>query len=508
MAFKTKKQSTPENDSMGAEFIRRFKANPFIFIGTIVVLIIVIIAFVLVPAIVPAAGGPAVDLSFGSYAKIPITYVPGNYFAQARESIARYQQASINDSNYFSVNYQIWRGAFEEAVIHAAVLEEMKNAGYSAPADVVDREVAQLPQFQENGRFSLTRYRQLDNTTRISLWRQVQESIAVDRYNTDIMELRVSSKEAPFIKAMASPERTFDMAAFPLSDYPDEELTAYAVANPQLFQVTHLSRITINTNEREARQILSTVQEGTQTFEDAAKTHSQDTYADRGGDLGIKLAYELATEVPDAQEREALIGLAQGAYSAIVKVPSGWAFFRAEEAPHPADIGTVLQKIRSYIMEFARGQVEDFFITQAEDLIRAVNEQGFDEALVEKGLSKKSFGPLPLNYGRVAIFTSLSSFSVPELNDAVSNENFWQTAFSTPLNTPSKPLVIGTHIVVLYPHEEGPADETNAEYIETAYASYWLSYIMDQNIRSYFMNSEKLKDQFTEAFFKYIYPLD
>ncbi|MDR3342929.1 MAG: SurA N-terminal domain-containing protein [Treponema sp.] len=510
MAFKAKKQVTQEDTSAGAEFIRRFKANPFIFIGTIVILIIVIVAFVLVPAIVPAAGGPSVDLSFGSYNKVPLTYVPGNYFAQVRENIARYQQPSVDDRNYFSVNYQIWREAFEETVVHTAILQEMNHAGYTAPVDVVDREVAQLPQFQENGRFSTARYRQLDNTTRMSLWRQVQDSIAIDRYNADMTNLRISSKEGPFIKAMASPERTFDMAAFPLSDYPDTEVIAYTLSNPGLFQVTHLSKIAINSSEREARQILATVQEGTQTFEDAARTHSQDGYAEKGGDMGIKLAYELSTEVPDATERESVIGLAKGAYSPIVKVPSGWAFFRAEDAPHPADTGdaALVAKIRVYITEFERGRMEDFFVNQADALIGLINASGFDAALAQQGLSKRHFGPLPLNYGRVALFTSLASFSVSELTDAVSNENFWQTAFSTPLNTPSKPLVIGNNVVVLYPLEETPADETNAGYIETAYSSYWLSYILDQNVHSYFLTNEKLEDRFFDAFFKYIQPLN
>jgi hypothetical protein len=136
---------------------------------------------------------------------------------------------------------------------------------------------------------------------------------------------------------MAGPVRTFDMAAFPLSSYPDTEVAAYTAANPQLFKVTHLSKITISSSEREAQQILGSVKDGTLTFEEAAQNHSQDYYADRGGDMGVKMVYELVSEAPDAQDRDAIAALAAGEFSSIVKVPAGWAFFRAEAAPYPAD---------------------------------------------------------------------------------------------------------------------------------------------------------------------------
>ncbi|MDR2028945.1 MAG: SurA N-terminal domain-containing protein [Treponema sp.] len=525
MASSGKKQPKQPDSSVKFDFIQRFKANPLIFIGTIFILVIVIVAFVLVPAIVPNVGAANLtDLTFGSYDKVPITYVPGNYFARVQENMARYMQSSISDSNYQTMYYQIWRGAFEETVVHTGILQEMKRAGYVAPAEVVDREVAQLPEFQENGRFSVSKYRALDNTARISRWRDVQESIAEEHYRNDIGNLRISSKEAAFIAAMAARERRFDMVAFPLNSYPDTEVTAYAAANPDLFRVTHLSKISVNSSEREIRQILASIQDGAMTFEDAARTHSQDPYAEKGGDMGLKMAYELTSEVPDAQERAALIALSKDAYSSIVKVPSGWAFFRAEEAPYPVNTEdtAMFDKIRAYILDFERGRMEDWLINQAREFIALVNESDFevyesdsaadkspfDTATEAKGLTKQSFGPLPLNYGGTDLFTTLASFSVDvsELTFAGSNENFWRTAFSTALLTPSEPLVIGDNVVVLYPLEETVKEESELENIKTTYTSYWLSYYTEQSMRSYFLSSDKLEDRFMEVFLQYFLP--
>jgi hypothetical protein len=307
------------------------------------------------------------------------------------------------------------------------------------------------------------------------------------------------------------------MVAFPLSSYPYTEVTAYAAANPDLFRVTHLSKITINSSEREAQQVFASIQDETITFEDAAKTHSQDSYAEKGGDMGLKLAYELSSEIPDTQERAALIALSKGAYSSVIKVPSGWAFFRVEEDTYPVNTEdpALFEKIRAYITEFERGRMEDWLINQAQEFIAAANESDFDleantspfdTAAAAKGLTKESFGPLPLNYGGTDLFTTLASLSVPGLASAGSNENFWRTAFFTALNTSSEPLVIGDNVVVLYPREETGKEESELESIKSMYTSYWLSYKTEQSVRSYFLSSDKLEDRFMNVFLQFFLP--
>jgi hypothetical protein len=502
MASNEKKKKENQDESVKSEFVRRFKANPFVFIGTIVILIIVVIAFVLVPAIVPNSQGDGIDLTFGSYNKIPISYVQGNYFWQIQRNLAQQYQSNLDESNYQFVLYQIWRQAFEMAAVQTAVLSEMKQAGYTAPEDVVNREVAQLPQFQENGRFSAAKYRQMDNNSRMSLWRQVQDSIAAAYYISDITGLKSSSQETAFISSMASPQRRFEYAVFPMSSYPDSEIAAYVQTNPRLFRVTHLSRITVNSGEREARQILASIQEGITTFEDAAKTSSQDGFAESGGDMGIRIAYELTSDITDESAREGVINLAKGSFSDVIQLSeNSWVFFRAEEEPRQADTGdaALMTKIRSYIMAYERGRAEDWIIAEAQKFNADVREKGFDSALADHVMEKKSFGPLPVNYGDTAIFASVTSSDAPELSGAGTNENFWRTGFTTPLNSPSEPMVMGDNVVVLYPLEETSQDPENAGFIEM-YFSYWLSNASEQTINSHFLSSGKLDDRFWDVF--------
>jgi hypothetical protein len=258
------------------------------------------------------------------------------------------------------------------------------------------------------------------------------------------------------------------------------------------------------------------VQKGTQTFEEAARTQSQDSYAERGGDMGIQMAYELVSEVPDSAERESVIATALGEYSPLVKAPSGWAFFRADEEPRPVDTEDPanIAKIRSYLRSFERGRMEDWLFAQAQLLIDAAAEEGFDAAVEASGVQKRDFGPLPLNYGGVAItdssqgtnlFPAISAEQISELIPAESNENFWRAAFFTSLETPSEPLVVGDNVLVLYPREEIIRDEADTEGIATFYST-WVSSGAETSLRSYFMNNDKLEDKFFETYLQYLLP--
>ncbi|MDR2149419.1 MAG: SurA N-terminal domain-containing protein [Spirochaetaceae bacterium] len=510
MMVKEQKPPVAKEDSLSGDFVKRFKTNPFVFIGTLIVLIIVIIAFVLVPALVPeAGGGQSMTLNFGSYNKIPLNYVAGNYFSQIRESLARYYQQSANTNNSFLIDYQTWQQAFNQTVVHTGILDEMKSAGYKIPDSVVDREVALLPQFQENGRFSTAKYRQMSSIDRIALWRQVRDSLIEELYREDISGLRVASQEAPFFKTMASTVRSFECVFFPLINYPEKEVVAYITRNADQFRSIHLSKITITSSQREAQQVLDSIRSGTETFADAARNHSTDAYAEQGGDMGLKMVYELSAEIPEA-EQAALFALEQGSLTDLITVDSQWIFFRIEEAVYSADTtdATTINKVRSYLLTEQRGQIEDYFLQQAQQVVNAVSEErSFADIVAEQGLEKKSFGPLPLNYGSVDLFTPLSSFDVAELSEAAYNENFWQTAFiKTAPGTPSEPIVIGSNVVVLYPLEEKVESDEAVQYLETAYAGYWIPSSTNQTIQNYFLYNGKLEDKFWETYSRYFMP--
>jgi len=511
MAQKDKNITVKEKDSTASELSRRFKQNPAIFIGTLLVLILVIVSFVLVPAIVPENVRSGGDFVFGHYNKEPIAWVAGNMFSQYYDQALRYYQSQGYTLDNFQVLYQVWRQSFEFAAVHTAVLNVMKRSNYSVPESAVDRAVALLPQFQENGRFSSALYRQMSETSRTVIWRQTQDELVKNSFYNDFFGLLVPGSESSFIADMTKRMRSFEFVTFKVTDYPDSEIHEFARNNQDMFKSIHMSRITINSSERDAGRVLESIKSGVTTFEEAARTQSQDDYADRGGDMGSRYFYEIDRDINSSSDRAVIYSLRKGELSSVVSSGNGWAFFRIEEEMMPPDFEdeAMIEKVRSYIRTDQRGRMEDWAIAQAREFITDAQDLGFEFAANMRYLDRQRFGPVPINYGGIDLFDSLESFTISglsaqEVQSISRNENFWRIAFSTPLHSPSEPLVQGSNVIVFNPTEESEADESKIEEIIEKYTDYWVRNITEQSLHFYFLNNKRMDDGFWDAYSRYI----
>jgi len=511
MAKKGKNAPTQEKETFSEEISRKFKQNPGVYIGSVVILVLVTVTFVGGDFLSGGGfGGGGGDLTFGYYDKAPISWVPGNMFSQYYERAVYNFRNQGYDPNDNWVNYYVWKQAYDGALVHTGIMQMAKRSNYSPSERAVDKAVLQLPQFQDNGRFSMALYNRMSEASRLSLWRQTQDELAKISFFNDYFGLLIPENEMNFIASMSSPQRNFEAISFQIDDYPDSEYLAYANENVKLFNSIHMSKISVSTNEKEAKKILASVKEGTMTFEDAARAQSNDSYADRGGDMGVRYMYELDGEIRDSADREFILGLARGEISDVVSTADGWSFFRIENELTQADFNdvAVMDKVRSYVRNYARGLMEDWAIEQANDFIVESESADFINAARWRNKSMTSFGPLPVNHGGVDLFTSLESLTVEgissqELEALSQNENFWTTAFSTQVNAPSKPLVQGSNVYVFIPTAETQTDESALESIASMYSSYFLNSTAEQSLHFYFLNSDKMDDRFSETYFRY-----
>jgi hypothetical protein len=96
--------------------------------------------------------------------------------------------------------------------------------------------------------------------------------------------------------------------------------------------------------------------------------------------------------------------------------------------------------------------------------------------------------------------------TIPELSYAETNEEFWTAAFSTPMNTPSAPIVLGFTVVVLYPESETEAEESSLENIEYMY-QYQSRNFIQQDMRMQILSGPRLNDQFYQTFARWFSPV-
>ena len=91
----SKKSGRQQEEGKDPKQRSSFQRHPFLYIFSVVVLVIIVVTFVGAPAVTSMS--PSSRLVFGSYAGQEITYRPGNFFARQYESIAQGIRARGSD---------------------------------------------------------------------------------------------------------------------------------------------------------------------------------------------------------------------------------------------------------------------------------------------------------------------------------------------------------------------------------------------------------------------------
>jgi hypothetical protein len=484
--------------------------NPFIYAGTVVFLVVVIVAFVFFPTTAGAVGSGG-SISFGSWAGKAISYAQGSYMVQEVQAISQSNPSSDNSDTANQLrNYQIYRNAFELTVVHEAIVDEVTKAGVVIPDQLLDEKMAALAQFQENGSFSTRLFRQMSTSQRLGLRNQLRADLVTQAYTTPVYGVAPSSKEIEFVKAMTKETRSIEYAVLPIASYPESELAAWATANAGLFTRAKLSRITLSA-EADAKKVRDQITGG-MAFPEAAKSRSTDSWAGQGGDMGLRFFHELVADLATKTDADKVIALAQGGLSPVLKTTSGsWAIYRVDGAPLPAVLTdpAVLADARAYMEASERGKMEDWVMAKAK-AFAAESAKDFAANAKKAGAIVKAAGPFPINYGNLQLsmggqsaplFTPVSSSGTPELASAARSDAFLSQAFSLAPGAISSPMILGENVIVFRVKEAGTAAADDG--LLSLYYPYLYQQKIDEDVRSTFLKSPKLKDQFMDVYLKY-----
>jgi len=481
--------------------------NRGIYIGSIIILVIVVVTFIGAPVARSAAGSQR--LVFGRYNGEDIQYQAGNFFARQYQVIA---QSLRDNGNTGSLEMQLrlaWREAFNRTVLHTAVLQQMDRSEARVSEARVDELIAQDPRFQINGRFDSDEYSSVSSQERFSLRTYHRETALFDLFVNDVLNGVPSTEaEREFVASMASPQRSFEIVRFPFSEFPDEQVAAFGKDNPELFSRLHLAIVSL-AEESEAEQIRERAVAG-EPVSDLARTYSRDLYADQGGEIGVSWSHEIQRDLTDPAEISALLSLTEGDVSPVLETGSGWSFFQAladpvdyEEQATPEPTEELASELRAYMEIYEQGRIQDFTRAGAEEFAALARETGFEAALEEGGREAIATGFFPINYGNVQLFESVQAAGIEDLSDAAYREEFFVAAFSLQEDQVSDPFVLRSSVVVMRLLEERDAPESDRSFVTDFYDMITQRFVADE-IETAYVDQEKLDDRFNESFNRYV----
>jgi hypothetical protein len=312
---------------------------------------------------------------------------------------------------------------------------------------------------------------------------------------------------------MAKPQRSISYVSIPLSDYPDEQVASWGKSNPDLFRSLALSQVTVTSSESDAKKILQQVKENKLSFEDAAKSHSQDSYADKGGDAGNIAYYIFSQNFTDSASASAIASLAKDDISDVYAIGEGaWAFFKINSDPVPADFSSTktLTDVRAYLEQKEKGILEAWAIAKANSMISSPDLKTFEKAASSLGYEVKSAGPFIINLGNPTFYAynqQIPLLQAPypigseDLLSAEKDESFMTELFSLSKGKVSKPIVVDSSVVVFGVIEDKDAADDDTALVKFGYP-YFHQQTVETQTRNAFLKSKKLKDEFSAMFFK------
>jgi hypothetical protein len=488
--------------------------NPFVYIGTIILLVITIVAFVFLPSVGGGLSSSGQAPSFGSWGGKPITYTAGSYFATQVAQINDYlKQQGLSEQNFQLYAYQVWRMAFQSAAIRTALLSTVDASGFRVTDKGLDEGVAKNEAFLVDGVFSVEKYNKTAMATRMSIRNSTKEDLSVRRYYEDVYSLSPSTAEMNFVASMAKPQRTMSYVSIPLSSYPKSEAVTWGKAKADLFRSIGVSRISVTSSESDAKKIRQQIIDNKLSFEDAAKSHSKDSYADKGGDAGTIFYHSFAEGFLKADDAAKVAAQAKGELSAVYKIAEGtWAFFRINSPLAAPDFGvdSTVNEVMAYLEQKERGTLETWALAQAAKLVGSAELPAFQKAAKAAGFTPQNAGPFIINAGNPTFYAYNQQIPLlgtpnpskdPSLNGIESDAAFMSELFSVARGKVGKPLVVGDNVVVFGVTEDKDGNDGDTAMVKFAYP-YFQQQALDASMRDSFLKSKQFKDNFSTTFFK------
>ncbi len=439
------------------------KKNIWLTAGSIFILVLSAVVFILVPSIGGFSSGQDYPVA-GTYNGKKIEYGYGTDYLAAVQKYAQYYQqqaqaqgVSLSQFDYYS----IFQGAFNSVVLDMMYTDYVNDSGYVPAENAIKREMIQYFT-DENGNYSAKAFREATETYKKSLRESIIKANISNRFVEDyfgldtnyiantVYGLKTPNNEGKFFIDLTNRTRSFEMVSFSKTNYPDDKAIDYANANADLFKKYSFSAITA-TEESELKNIKNQLDKNEIVFDDAAMTLSSKAYCDDNGKVTSKYAYQFKNILTSDEDFTKVTSLAVGSVSDVTKTATGYIILRCDEAPSVSDFSDeeTLDVVKNYIRYNEQGLVDDYFTGIAQDFATNAATIGFDEAAAAAGIEKKELPEFAINYGNNNFLGTLPFSNFPELSGAETSEAFFRMAFSLKPNEISSPITVGNNIIIL-----------------------------------------------------------
>ena len=485
----------PENGKKSGKDKKKHGKSAGWIIG-VIVLILISVTFILPTTVFSSSNSQSIE--FGSYngESISLQLAYDNYFYNQLYTLS--QTYGMSAQNMM----QLYAQAFYQTVFHTALSQMADTASISVSDRMLSQGILNSGLYRdENGAFDMEAYNSASEIDKDALKKQLRDMIPAQVVYQDMTSVKTSNDEYSFVSALNSSPRSFQYITVDYDSYPDADAAAYANANQEPFMARSLSVITVAT-ETEAEDLLTSIQNGEKTFEDAAAELSTDAYAEDNGNMGQILFNDLEGMVSSVDDITAVFSTVTGEMTTPIQGTSGWMIFRADSDTALADLTdeTVLSDVKRYISLNDSETMDAYLETKSSEVYAAAAED-FEKAASDNGLVITDVNASSYNPASSSFINGLAGNDPEGLlyNASTSDTAFQEELFKAEDNTVLGPESTGSSYIIVRPVAAENLNTSWTSYLDMMYSASMQS-LTAQDIESSVLSSDTFEDNFINTY--------
>lgn len=506
-----------------------------VFILSALLLVILIVSFVLAPALSSAGQGLEQGLAFGRYGSQEISYRPGNFFAHQLDRGMEEAASQGYDLNTPFIAYTLWLRAFRAASQYAVLLDSAQRANIDISEEQLMQAVRESGYFSRNGVFNPTDFNNTSPDRRQSIINEIRNGVLIGTYQNQLTQDIVRSKAANTVLLKPDAEqRNFRMAIFDFNLYPEEKVRAFATEYPQLFQQIEVKRILIRGKKQEAIKIYSQLANAEKDFLNVFIENSREEFANedisaREGELGSRFYYQIQDSLDPKEDLEKIFSLQENQFSPPLRYQTKdkkdevYAIYLVTKPKYDINMNDARDRetVLNYLITKHKGLISDYFIGLASE-IKPVN---FAASILKPGRATQSepFGMVyhlkPENLARqdemyypynsdIQQFLAAFGKDYQDIASvALKSREFFFQAFSLAVNQVSDPIVLDNAVLVLQLIDKKMSEPSTSSNSSLDFLlKYFLGQYMVSSMVDNALESPRYKDNFMTVYAKHIEP--
>jgi len=413
-----------------------------------------------------------------------------NFFEQER------QQAKAGEITA-EKNREILRRALDATIQRTIILQYAKKKGIDVAKDTVLARIVKKGYYASPEKsFDQERYRNTPEADKKRIFQSEKEQLIIELFlDEHFNSVKVSDAELKSFFQFIDYGKKIEYIVLKYTDIPDEKLLSFYSENPRLFEQAHVAHILIKEDKEKAEEILKKAKENPEKFSEIAKEVSEDTTAEKGGDLGWFYRKDMVPEFS-----EAAFKLKKGEISDIVTTVFGYHIIMALDEVKIKPFEEALYRIKREYVQANQEEVEKRVGEKTRELLQMVsmNPEKFSEAVKEYGLNATT-----TDYITVSGQYILNEKKNTPLFELMNSEELIKVVFSTNVGSIGGPVEISEGQIIFRVVEEKKFEqeelEKSREYITNIYSN-----IKENNLFNdwyiFTLRNSKIVDNFDQFF--------